>query len=207
MSQLTKKYLPIVKRINKLADKNKKGYVRKCNDCLSECATNVLRGNVPLSSRQGAKVKRNKKDLRLLSAKKTSLRKKRHIVQKGGFLGALPHPYCPCWVDSSVMQYAKKLGLVDPKILHQLRVNREYKAIQRPAPAVANMSLSLDISLILNDETISDDEKVKLYGNALRRYVNIRHEIPAALLTKRRRDRYHHSLILRYQHHRRRNSI
>ena len=96
MSQLTKKYLPILKRINKLADNNKKKYLRKCNrefiDCLSECATNVLRGNVPLSSRQGAKLKRNKKDLRLLSAKKTSLRKKRHIVQKGGFLGALLTP-------------------------------------------------------------------------------------------------------------------
>ena len=93
MSQRTKKYLHVLKRINKLADKNKKEYVRKCNrefiDCLSECSTNVLRGKVPRSSRQGAKLKRNKKDLRLLSAKKTSLRKKRHIVQKGVFLGAL----------------------------------------------------------------------------------------------------------------------
>jgi len=70
------------------------------------------------------------------------------------------------------MQYAKKLALVDPKILDQLQVDREYKAIQRPAPAVAKTSLSLD-------ETIPDDEKVKLYGNALRRYVNIRNEIPA----------------------------
>jgi len=89
MSQLTEKYLPVLKRINKLADKNKKEYVRKCNrefiNCLSECSTNVLPGKVPLSSRQGAKLKRNEKDLRLLSAKMTSLRKKRHIVQKGGF--------------------------------------------------------------------------------------------------------------------------
>ena len=77
------------------------------------------------------------------------------------------------------MQYAKKLALVDPKILDQLQVDREYKAIQRPAPAVAKTSLSLDISRILNDETNPDDEKVKLYGNALRRYVNIRNEIPA----------------------------
>ena len=77
------------------------------------------------------------------------------------------------------MQYAKKLALVDPKILDQLRVDREYKTIQRPAPAVAKTSVSLDISRILNDETIPDDEKVKLYGNALRRYVNIRNEIPA----------------------------
>ena len=77
------------------------------------------------------------------------------------------------------MQYAKELALVDPKILDQLRVDREYKTIQRPAPAVAKTSLSLDISRILNDETIPDDETVKLYGNALRRYVNIRNEIPA----------------------------
>ena len=77
------------------------------------------------------------------------------------------------------MQYAKKLALVDPKILDQLQVDREYKAIQRPAPAVAKTSLSLDISRILNDETIPDDEKVKLCGIALRRYVNIRNEIPA----------------------------
>jgi len=77
------------------------------------------------------------------------------------------------------MQYAKKLALVDPKILDQLQVDREYKAIQRPASAVAKTSLSLDISRILDDETIPDDEKVKLYGNALRRYVNIRNEIPA----------------------------
>ena len=32
---------------------------------------------------------------------------------------------------------------------------------------------------LLNDETIPDDEKVKLYGTALRRYVNICNEIPA----------------------------
>jgi len=35
------------------------------------------------------------------------------------------------------MQYAKKLALVDPKILDQLQVDMEYKAIQKRAPAVA----------------------------------------------------------------------
>lgn len=91
-----KKYLPVLKRINRLADKTKRQYVKKCNreflDCLSECAKNVLRGNVPLSTRQSARLRRNKNDLRLLSVKKTSLRKKRQIVQKGGFLTALLPP-------------------------------------------------------------------------------------------------------------------
>ena len=76
------------------------------------------------------------------------------------------------------MQYAKKLALVDPKLLEQLKVDREYEHIQRPAPAVAKTSLSLDIARILNDHTVPDDQKVKLYANTLRRYVNIRDEIP-----------------------------
>ena len=76
------------------------------------------------------------------------------------------------------MQYAKKLALIDPKILEQLQVDREYKVIQRPAPTVAKSSLSLDIGRILDDQTIPDDEKVKLYQNALRRYTNIRNVIP-----------------------------
>ena len=58
------------------------------------------------------------------------------------------------------------------------QVDREYKVIQRPAPTVAKSSLSLDIGRILDDQTIPDDEKVKLYQNALRRYTNIRNAIP-----------------------------
>ena len=52
------------------------------------------------------------------------------------------------------MQFAKKLALIDPKILEQLQVDREYKVIQRPAPTVAKTSLSLDIGRILDDQTI-----------------------------------------------------
>ena len=90
-----KKYLPILKRINRLAEKTKRQYVKKSSKdflhCLSECAKNVLLGNVPLSSRQNAKLRHSKNDLRLLSDN-TSLRKKRQIVQKGGFLAALLPP-------------------------------------------------------------------------------------------------------------------
>ena len=57
-------------------------------------------------------------------------------------------------------------------IRDRCKVDREYEHIRRPAPAVAKTSLSLDITRILNDQTIPDDEKVKLYANALRRYVS-----------------------------------
>jgi len=95
MSRRVKKYLPVVKRITKLCEKAKRDYVRKCDkeflDCISECAKNVLKGNVALTDRKKTKLRRSRNDLRALSVKKT-LRKKRGILQKGGFLSALLPP-------------------------------------------------------------------------------------------------------------------
>ena len=54
MSARVKKYLPVLKRIRKIGDRAKRQYVRKCDrefvDCVSECAKNVIKGNVPLQS-------------------------------------------------------------------------------------------------------------------------------------------------------------
>ena len=96
MSERMKKFLPVLKRMRKFSDKAKRQYVGKCNrqflDCISECAKNIIKGNVPLTTTQKAKLRRNRNDLRALSVKKTSLRKKRRILQKGGFLGAILPP-------------------------------------------------------------------------------------------------------------------
>ena len=67
--------------------------MKRCNrhfiDCVSECAINILKGNVPLTNAQMSKLRPRKQDLRALSVKKT---KKRKIIQKGGFLSALLAP-------------------------------------------------------------------------------------------------------------------
>ena len=96
MSQRVKKYLPVLKRIRRMADTAKREYVKKCDkefiDCVSECAKNVIKGNVPLSPRQKVRLRRDRNNLRSLAIKKTSLKKKRRILQKGGFLTALLPP-------------------------------------------------------------------------------------------------------------------
>jgi len=96
MSERVKKFLPVLKRVRKFTDEAKRQYVQKCNrefiDCISECAKNILKGHVPLTTSQKGKLRRNRNDLRALSVKKTSLRKKRRILQKGGFLGAILPP-------------------------------------------------------------------------------------------------------------------
>ena len=60
--------------------------------CLSECAYNVLRGNVAITKTQKTKLTKYKQKLRKVADKKTSLKQKRKLVQTGGFLTALLVP-------------------------------------------------------------------------------------------------------------------
>jgi len=96
MSERTRRYLPLLKQINRLGDRAKRQLIKKCDreffDCVSECAKNVIKGNVPLKPAQLRRLRRERSNLRVLSPKKTSLKKKRLIQQKGGFLGALLPP-------------------------------------------------------------------------------------------------------------------
>jgi len=96
MNERMRRYLPTLRRIHRMGEKAKIDYVKKCDrqfiDCVSECAKNVLKGNVPLTNPQMSKLRPRRQDLRALSIKKTSLAKKRKIIQKGGFLSALLAP-------------------------------------------------------------------------------------------------------------------
>jgi len=71
------------------------------------------------------------------------------------------------------MQTAKKLVLVDPQFLEQLKVDRGYKQIQKPADSIARTGLSLDIG-----KTLNDDQKVKRYLQSLNRYYQLTDEVP-----------------------------
>jgi len=96
MSDRTRKYLPILKRIQKLGEKAKKQFIKKCDKefiyCVSECAKNIIKGNVPLKHTVLRRLHRERSNVRVLASKKTCLKKKRRILQKGGFLGALLPP-------------------------------------------------------------------------------------------------------------------
>jgi len=96
MSERMRRYLPVLKRIKRLGDKARREFVRRCDreflDCVSECAKNIIKGNVPLNNRQMNRLRRDRKDVRALAVKKTSLKRKRQILQRGGFLTALIPP-------------------------------------------------------------------------------------------------------------------
>ena len=83
--------------LSKASPKQRKAILQYANNdlikCLCECALNILKGTVPLTSAQKKKLQRHKNHLRALADKKTPLvKRKRVLVQKGGFLGSLIAP-------------------------------------------------------------------------------------------------------------------
>ena len=75
----------IVKTIIQHAD-------RDLLNALFECALNVLKGHVTLTKYQKTKLKPYCKHLRCLVDKKQTIKKKRSVLQTGGFLPALLGP-------------------------------------------------------------------------------------------------------------------
>ena len=57
--------------------------------CICDCALNVLKGNAPISQQDKRRLGRHKENLRKLVNRRISLKKKRQVLQTGGFLGAL----------------------------------------------------------------------------------------------------------------------
>lgn len=74
--------------------------------CLCECAKNILNRNVPVQPHHLKKLKHYRKDVFCLVNKKVSQKKKKQILQKGGFLKALLAPIAVALFSS----IAKKKG-------------------------------------------------------------------------------------------------
>ena len=96
MSARVKKQAPVLLALTKGDPSVRKAILRGADKellrCISECALNILNGNVPLKPAERKALKKHKNKLRRIVDKKTSLKKKQKIVQSGGFLPLLLGP-------------------------------------------------------------------------------------------------------------------
>ena len=85
--------------LKRLDTKKRKRFLKTCSkDCLiriCECIKNVLNANLPINPAHLKKLSRHKQTLRILATKKTSLARRRHLLQKGGFIGAIASVLIP----------------------------------------------------------------------------------------------------------------
>ena len=77
------------------------------------------------------------------------------------------------------MEHAKKMVLVDPRVLEQLKDKESFeneklldKKHSRPAEKKLTSASNLQIESILSDNTTSDDQQMKMYSMALNRYLS-----------------------------------
>ena len=96
MSQRLKQHLPMLRFLSRAKPKAVKTVLKDAPKdllcCLCECALNILKGNIKLTPVQKRALYRHRQKLRALVAKKTSSKKRKQILQKGGFIGALLKP-------------------------------------------------------------------------------------------------------------------
>lgn len=96
MSKLVREHQGALKRLLKTTERTRRKMIHTCDrrllDCLCECAKNVLNGRVPLTKRQLTRLRQYKRNLHTLATKKPSLKSKKRVLQKGGFIGALLTP-------------------------------------------------------------------------------------------------------------------
>ena len=96
VSSHVKKNAGILRLLSKSKGKVLKDIIRACDASLvkavCECAANVLKGRVPLSSNHKGRLRRFAKHLRTITNKKVSIRRRKKIIQEGGFLPALLAP-------------------------------------------------------------------------------------------------------------------
>ena len=66
----------------------------------SECASNILRGNLPIRPDQKRKLSRYANSLRALNRRKTGHKSKKVLLMKGGFAGALAGVLAPLLINA-----------------------------------------------------------------------------------------------------------
>lgn len=95
MSKRFKRNSGKLSELYKASAKDKKKTINNASGdllgALSDCACNIIKGNVPLTTKQFSQLKKHHKHLKSLT-KKTSAKSKKKILQKGGFLNILLKP-------------------------------------------------------------------------------------------------------------------
>ena len=93
MSQRLKEIHRELIKLKRLGPKGRKKFFKSCSkDCIikvCECIKNLLNGNLKIKTPHLKKLRRHRQTLRALAVKKTSLVKRKRLLQKGGFVSAL----------------------------------------------------------------------------------------------------------------------
>ena len=78
------------------------------------------------------------------------------------------------------MEHAKKLVLVEPRVLEQLQLHGEYKEMQKPTDKNTKAGLSVELQNVLMEDDECDDVKAKKYRQMFNRFMKMSDKMPEA---------------------------
>jgi len=90
-----RKYAGFLKQLHKASPSLRNAMLKSQSEnpefirCMSNCCLSIIKGTVPITSSQFQQLRKQKKNLRLISEKKTPVKKKKAIIQSGGFLSTI----------------------------------------------------------------------------------------------------------------------
>ena len=76
------------------------------------------------------------------------------------------------------MEHAKKLVLVDPRVLEQLHLHGEYKEMEKPTDKKTKAGISVELQNMLREDGESDDVKAKKYQQMFYRFMKMSDKMP-----------------------------
>ena len=81
------------------------------------------------------------------------------------------------------MEHAKKLILIEPRVLEQLRLHGEYKEIQKPTDKKTKAGISVELQNVLREDDESDDVKAKKYQQMFNRFMKMSDKMPESTVS------------------------
>jgi len=114
MSRRFHRNVPQLHELARCRQKHKRNkYIRESKDdltkCLTECAYNLLKGNVPLTKKQKAVLRRHRKALVQFGTERRVRKAKNLLLQRGGFLPALLAPILAAAAGGLISEVIGKL--------------------------------------------------------------------------------------------------
>jgi hypothetical protein len=76
------------------------------------------------------------------------------------------------------MEHAKKLILIEPRVLEQLQAHAEYKELEKPSDKKTRANISLELQQMLEGDGVSDDLRAKLFQQTFSKFRSMRNQIP-----------------------------
>ena len=161
-----------------------KGADKHLLTCLFECAHNILQGNIPLGVIQKRKLKKYKKELKLLRKKSSKENDKiaKFCIAKRRFFTSIvsTHSHVSCCTSS--VKNIKMSRYIEKIVIPKSSLQCHQHPSGRGVPGIAK-NIKTEMNEVLENPVLKQEEKMKVYNQPLDRLLTYDQQLPKPRLS------------------------